>query len=134
MVFSQSSQSRPAFVCDCASQKTEPTSERKIIVKQKIGKTRAKGEIALNNHQPISKSRVEEGNKTEKEKMSHVIAKQKLTRNSTLFAKAAAKKILQEYCCVLQDAFHSDNVHMKHRTPRLATQYNKYEYFARPQL
>lgn len=56
--------------------------------------------MALNDHKAISKSRVEEGGKTENEKASHAIAKQKLTRNSAALAEAPAKTVLQEKCCV----------------------------------
>lgn len=58
----------------------EPRNDRKRIVTEKILKACAKGEIAPNDHRPlISKSRERRRKKREKEKMSHVIAKQKLT-------------------------------------------------------
>lgn len=59
------SQSQPAFVYDCASQKAEPRNKREIIVSQKILKTCAKGEIASSNHKAISKHRVEEEERQE---------------------------------------------------------------------
>lgn len=65
MAFPWFSQSQPAFVYDCASQKAEPRNKREIIVNQKTLKTCAKVEIASSHHKAISKHRVEEEERQE---------------------------------------------------------------------
>lgn len=87
MVFIQFSESASSCLWLCKPEDWAKEQKEHNSQTEKILKTCANEEIALNNHKAISKSRAEEGEKRQKKKRRHMwIAKQKLTSNSTPFA------------------------------------------------
>lgn len=86
-------QSQPAFVCVVQARRLRQGGRRKIIVKQKILKTCAKGGIVLNNYKAISKSRVEEQEKDRKWKDITCVSKTKSDKKFCPLGQSSWEKI-----------------------------------------